>query len=126
MLGCSSSKYCTLVGCLPALTLEFSETLPPGKYTLVLTSEDVSGRCDLELRTPTSWDYCESHSAQLSAGRLEIYDNYESYDVLLQDEWGQVVAQQSYRPEYRVSYPNGEDCGECRTATDTLMVSAAP
>jgi hypothetical protein len=120
--ACSGNKTCTLIGCGQALELNLSQELPPGAYTVDITTNGKTSRCDFVLGEDPEVS-CDEVQATLTSDKLYVYPALSQLEVEMKDVDGNVLAAQSYVPDYEESYPNGEGCSVCLNASDTLVVS---
>jgi hypothetical protein len=136
-------KTCTLIGCSSGFAVNFQYTdgvWRPGRYQVDVTSDGVSGSCEVTLplapcETPSStctgqrsWSLGESGCAlptsQHSLSGISFSGTTPAKVDVTVSRDGRQLASQSFTPSYTTSQPNGPDCEPtCRTAaTATLQL----
>jgi hypothetical protein len=108
LLNSACGVDCTLRPC-PGLAVQL-EGAVPSEYSVTLSSPS----------EPSVTRTCNATSACL--GNLVQFVGYSPDIVTVSVLAAGSTVAVTVEPNYGTVYPNGEDCGECRTATITLAV----
>ena len=123
--GCSDTVTCTGIGCGPSLTVVVNLAVA-GDHDLTVTVDDIETICRVD--DGYVIDGCSSDRVAVrneERGRFSIESNSTPRSVrVVASRDGQTLASAEASPEYTiVEYPNGPECGECRSAsTETLRL----
>lgn len=140
--GCEEPEtYCTLIGCTPSSFNLLQDDWAEGDYELEVSfraPEDVTFLCEFRvagdpndlIEDDAGVDAPSSRCRQTKGTqggtvnvfvydgvRLEMYPDPATLQLELRRA-GQTLFEDTLTPQYTESYPNGPDCGTCRT-TDT-------
>jgi hypothetical protein len=131
--GCDIST-CTDIGCADGVVASLrteSGTWPDGAYTLAITLDETHTQCSFRLPDDVHAGTGQVQSCGLGAllelpvsseARVRIGSNPSQLTIELTRD-GNSVLVAAPELKYGDSYPNGPDCGRCRSATVRLTVA---
>jgi len=134
LAGCELGHACNLMLPLCALRIDLAhEAWEPGSYSFRFSLDGEHAHCDVELfADPATLPEVDCsnpelasvtpfafHDLQRTPEALYAYGSPREAHVIVERE-GVEIASGSFHPRYEVSEPNGEGCGDCENATETL------
>lgn len=124
------SKVCALDGCVDGAVLHFSTTFgTPGMYAITGTRDGKSFSCRANLLETPATESCDVPDVDvLFDGQDSVISGLSFTStpmkvVLRVDNAGGEIASGESTLAYRDVYPNGEGCGSCHFAEQTIMLS---
>jgi len=110
--GCDNpfgSRDCTLIGCVGGLRVTL-DALPTSSFTITAQAPG---------QTPEVF----SCATPVSCGTVHTFRDFTASEGQIVVTTAQGTLTHPVRPEYRVTYPNGKQCGpECRSASVTVSI----
>jgi hypothetical protein len=145
--GCEESDACTAAGCGPSRLKLDTEGWAPGEYEIELRytlGGDQAFVCTLSVDDPQASEHAgddagpsgyestcrqtkgTSRSVQLYPSAhmgpaIEVFDAPDEVQLVLRTG-DQTLFDDTITLEHETSYPNGPDCGACRSASMTLTL----
>src|SRR5690606_8634549 len=102
--ACSGDTVCTAELCIGALALDLSQPLLPGSYKVEILSDGQLTRCDCQLGE-SSEGSCGG-TVTLTSDKLAVVGEASRLNVEGKDPSRNVLAAQSYEPDYERDNPN--------------------
>jgi hypothetical protein len=140
LAACSSTSSCEEHPCPRDLQLTIkSATWQAGNYRLDIAYDAVQLVCDLAIPVPTGIsgpadagtkpDYCEVLGGNPGQVDLELgstlfvrlADLPDAFHITIHRD-GDLLADRHFSPQYNVFHANGEECGECKVAAESISI----